>query len=1209
MLRQSVLTDQGMDTGFFNLHSIKSRVALVTLAIFLVGIWSMTFYASRMLRDEMIVLLGDQQFSTVSLFATQINDELNDRLQALEKIAEEIDAPLLAAPAALQTMLEHRPTFQSHFNGGTRVTGPEGAVLASVPFSGERLAASYAERDYMIGALKEGKPSIGRPVMGKVLKAPVIGMAAPIRDARGKIIGSVVGAVNLGQANFFDKITDSTYGKTGGYLLIAPRNGLIVTASDKSRIMQTLPQPGANASHDRYMKGYEGYGVAVNSRGIEEVSAAKGIPAAGWFLVSVLPAAEAFAPIRDMQTRMQIAALFLSLLAGAMTWWVTALLLRRQLAPMLDTTRLLEDVEKTGQLPTHLPIASKDEIGQMVGGFNKLLSMLDHREAALRISEERLGLAAGSGDIGIWDLDLLTNRLVWSERMYEIYGIGAAEFTGVYEDWQKGVHPDDRPRVVEEFNSAVASGQPFHTEFRIVRPDGEVRHVMAKARGTQEAHGKPTRMIGVNMDITERRQAAIALENFFAQPTGLNLIAQLDGAIVRANSGWNHILGYRNEDLVGHDFMDLVHPDDRAATQAEMSRLGQGQTTFRFENRFRHARGDYRLLVWSATASVTEHLVYAVATDITDQRHAEADLKRHQLYLEELVKDRTRALSDANKHLLMSDRRLKAMFALSQKANGLTEQNLLQLGIEEAVRLTESAMGYLHFVTEDQETISPCAWSEGALRHGNADCGNHYPVSAAGLWADTVRTLAPVVHNDYQGPPDRKSHPPGHAHLVRHLGVPVIDNGKVRLLVSVGNKATDYDESDVQQLQLIGNDLWSIVVRHRVEEDLAIAKEAAEAANIAKSAFLANMSHEIRTPMNGILGIANIMRREGITQKQAKRLDTIDHSTQHLLAIINNILDISKIEAGKFVLEEAPVDINSLTANVSAIILERARAKGIHLQIENEALPTHLTGDPTRLQQALLNYASNAIKFTENGTVTLRTIKQEETGESATVRFELHDTGIGIEPEAMSRLFSAFEQADNSMTRKYGGTGLGLAITRRLAELMGGQAGAESTPGVGSVFWFTAKLKKSAATVLPQAVRAVDAEALIRQHYCGRRILIADDEPINREVARMQLEAADLVVDTAEDGAQAIALAKNTAYAAIFMDMQMPNVNGLEATQQIRRIDGCRHTPIIAMTANAFAEDKARCFDAGMNEFLVKPFNPDELFSTLLRAMNRRDLQ
>ena len=386
--------------------------------------------------------------------------------------------------------------------------------------------------------------------------------------------------------------------------------------------------------------------------------------------------------------------------------------------------------------------------------------------------------------------------------------------------------------------------------------------------------------------------------------------------------------------------------------------------------------------------------------------------------------------------------------------------------------------------------------------------------------------------------------------------------------------------------------------------ELLIEKSKAEAANIAKSAFLANMSHEIRTPMNGIVGMANILRREGVTPKQADHLEKIDIAAQHLLVIINNILDISKIEAGKFVLEEIPLSVSNLLTNVGAILAERLKAKNIHLLIQTEPLPPNLIGDPTRIQQALLNYTMNAVKFSESGDVTLRIRKLEEDADTVLVRFEVEDTGIGIPPETVLRLFAAFEQADNSMTRKFGGTGLGLVITRRLAELMGGEAGVTSSLGVGSTFWFTARLKKGCAQPLAQPMAIDDVEAEIRQHYCGYRILVVDDDEINREVAQIQLEAVDLIVDTAKDGAEAIAMAQQRVYAAIFMDMQMPNVNGLEATKGIREIPQYRDVPIIAMTANAFAEDRVRCFEAGMNDFLTKPFNPATLFTTLLRALS-----
>ena len=855
---------------------------------------------------------------------------------------------------------------------------------------------------------------------------------------------------------------------------------------------------------------------------------------------------------------------------------------------------------------TKMPMrtAAGDLIGVL--GIAHDITETRRQEEALRESRERMALAADAGNVGIWDFHPEQNRLIWDEWMYRIHGVDPAEFGGTYEAWRKGLHTEDLARVDAQVTAALNAGTPFDTEYRIVRPDGAIRYIKVKGQVFKDAQERPVRMIGVNIDVTEQHEAMLALENFFVQPMGLHLIAGFDGTMMRANSGWEHSLGYRVGDLVGRNFMELVHPDDRAATATEMTRLSQGHTTFHFENRYRHADGSYRTLAWSATAAVKEQLVFAVAQDVTSQRKDEAELQRHREHLEELLDERTREIQAANRRLSLSDMRLQAMFSLSQNAKTLTERELLQLGLEEAVRLTDSKIGYLHFVNENQETISLCTWSANTLDFCSAAYDEHYPVSAAGVWADTVRFRRPVMHNDYPHLEGRKGYPEGHAHLVRHLGVPVIENGKVHLLMGVGNKAINYDNSDLQQLQLIGNDLWAIVVRHRAEEALGRAKESAEAANIAKSTFLANMSHEIRTPLNAITGMAHILRRSGLTPKQSDNLNKIEAAGQHLLEIINAILDLSKIEAGRFTLESVPVHVGALLDNIASMLAQKVREKGIAFNTETVAIPHNLLGDPTRLKQALLNYAANAVKFTESGHITLRAREVAQTDDSVTLRFEVEDSGIGIDPEIMPKLFGAFEQADNSTTRKYGGTGLGLAITKKLAELMGGAAGVTSTVGKGSTFWFTAILRK-AGTRVQETNEAQDDEAalVLQRNHPGKRILLADDEPINREIAQMLLESVGLEVDLAEDGREAVGKAMAGCYDLILMDMQMPVVDGLDATRQIRRLPACMRIPILAMTANAFVEDKARCLEVGMNDFISKPVAPEVLYETLLKWLEK----
>ncbi len=367
--------------------SLKFRMSLITVLIFVVSLWSMTYYASVLLRQDMQRELGEQQFLSVSLIAAHLDEELLDRMRALETIAGEITPAVMRDRARLQALLEQRPLLQLLFNGGIFATDLTGTAIADVPLSAGRIGTNYIDRDSVALPLQQGKSIYGRPAMGKKLMAPIFSMTVPMRDARGMVTGVLVGTINLGKPSFFDNVVNRRYGHSGGYYLIAREHRLFVTATDKKRVMQALPAPGVNRFLDKVMQGYEGYGVVTGSSGVESLSASRLVPSANWLVIAALPIEEAFQPIHKMQVRMFQAAVFLSVLAGFIVWAMTSWLLRRQLRQVLTASKTLNALPDLAQPPGMLQVEREDEIGQMIHGFHRLQQINLRREDLLQESE------------------------------------------------------------------------------------------------------------------------------------------------------------------------------------------------------------------------------------------------------------------------------------------------------------------------------------------------------------------------------------------------------------------------------------------------------------------------------------------------------------------------------------------------------------------------------------------------------------------------------------------------------------------------------------------------------------------------------------------------------------------------------------------------------------------------------------------------------
>ena len=770
-----------------------------------------------------------------------------------------------------------------------------------------------------------------------------------------------------------------------------------------------------------------------------------------------------------------------------------------------------------------------------------------------------------------------------NRRAGEILGYPQDELLGC--NWFDVCIPERFRDSIKQIFTQLIKGEVGPVEYfenPVVTRDGEERIIAWHNALLTEDSGEILGTLSSGEDITERKRTEDALREAKASAESSNhllrtildetpniiVLKDRQGIFRLANRSTCEFLGFPEARLIGKTDFDFFPREEAEIHRSDDIQVMESEQAMSREEQNTGQKGKKWHLV--SKIPFVEHGrvqgVLIVVRDIT--RH-----KQEQAYRR------------------LNERRLDLLLALNREASMLDERELCSRALDIAVEVTESRVGYLHLVNEDQETISLMAWNQEALQHCTAAYDSHYPLSAAGIWADCARRHRPVIHNDYLHAPGRKGLPEGHFPLHRHMSVPVVEDGQVGMIIGVGNKENPYDDHDVRQLESIADEVQKFITRRRAEAALKLAKQKAEQANRAKSVFLANMSHELRTPLNGILGYTQILLSDPRLDAEFQdKIQVIEHAGEHLLTLINDVLDLSKVEAGKLELQPQEIHLQGFFDEVAQLFNMRAEQKDLlfhyeRCQFSNEGgehgLPTLIHADEKRLRQVLLNLLSNAMKFTEQGQVTLKVSYLD-----SVMRVEVVDSGRGITTEDLEVIFEPFRQVGDQ--QHYEGTGLGLPICRKLVRMMGGELSVESTLGQGSRFWFEIPLHVLKWNQTPPAWPASITRVT---GYRGdpKTLLVVDDVEINRKILADFLTPLGFVVHEAGDGHQALLKAVNIRPAAIFMDLRMPGMDGFEAVRRLRDLSQLVAIPIFAVSAGVFEEERQSALAAGCTAFLHKP--------------------
>jgi len=780
-------------------------------------------------------------------------------------------------------------------------------------------------------------------------------------------------------------------------------------------------------------------------------------------------------------------------------------------------------------------------------------------------SRQRLDLALASSGIGTWDRNIKNDAIFWDEAQHRIMGTDIAAEELDWANFTQLIHPEDAQRFEFEIDEALGGDKDYASEYRFLRPNGDVRTLEARGHVIRDSDGRALRMIGTSMDITERKQAEEELEKLsqaVEQSPASVVITDLRGTIQYVNPKFCEVTGYTVAEALGQNPRILKSGQTPSKVYRELWKTIKAGYEWRGEFQNKKKNGE---LYWeSATISPlksgdgsTAHYL-AVKEDITERRQMEDSIRekeaRFRGYFEHsqvgmAVTSPTKGWVEANDQL--------------QRMLGYTLDELRQMTWIELTHPDDLDADAKQFERMLAGEIDQYALDKRFIRKDGEIVYTNLTVSCIrDKTGDVLNVLA-----SFQDITERKK----------------MDN-------DLHERIKELDEAQSAMLNMM--------------EDLDEEKAKAEDATRAKSDFLANMSHEIRTPMNAVIGMAHLALKTELTPKQHDYLNKIQSSANSLLGIINDILDFSKIEAGKLDMEAVEFDLLETMDNVANVITVKAQEKE-NLEVLfylDPQVPNFLVGDSLRLNQILVNLGNNAVKFTEKGEIVLTTKIKEKSNDKVTLQFSVRDTGIGMTAEQQAKLFQAFSQADTSTTRKYGGTGLGLTISKRLVTMMGGEIWTESEAGQGTTFNFTADFGLGKETVKRRLVPAPDLR--------GLKVLVVDDNATSREILQDILELFSFEVFLAASGKEAleeIEMAdRDQPFELVIMDWKMPGMDGIEASRRIKNHPKLSKIPaIVLVTAYGREETMRQADEIGLEGFLLKPVNSSVMFDAIMQALGK----